>query len=409
MRPAVTQTLSAEILERALAVSALVAAAGTVGGACLARSGYGWPALAVVTCGGLVAYGVAGVWAQDVVVRRQRGELARVYGAALQGQRERGPDRRASRHSRLETIMLCLTGFVESRRLSMLRGNRLAAWAATMRGNLNQRLEQAQRLAATMADDAHTIAQATAGTRHAEADMAAHLAQVQHRAAAAVTETALVIQEATGLADAVRAISATAAQASAIAARLAQSAFAGQGFVASMADSAVLMGQAADQVQHVLHRADLLAMTAGLEATRAGGDARGFAAVAAEIKSVAIDGGTALEGLLATVRDLKSQSGQVFQRIQEISEVIQAHHEFGHALSQATLLQADSVGRLLRHLGAAHGEVRNLHTEAASMALPETRLCAGPVQQAVERLPGYAEAMSQILRGLPDFAVSDME
>jgi hypothetical protein len=55
------------------------------------------------------------------------------------------------------------------------------------------------------------------------------------------------------------------------------------------------------------------------------------------------------------------------------------------------------------------GEVRNLHTEASNIPVPESRLCAGPVQQAVERLPGYADAMSQILRNLPEFADSDLK
>jgi methyl-accepting chemotaxis protein len=409
MRRAMTQTLSTDVLERALAVSALVAAAGTVGGAYLARSGYGWPSLGFVSCGALIAYGVAGVWAQDVMVQRQRGELALVYGAALQGVRERGPDRRAARPTRLESLTLSLAAFIESRRLSMLRGNRLAAWAAAMRAGLEQRLEQAQRLGATMADDATVIAQAAAGTRRAEADLATHLASVQGHAGAAITATAAAAQEVAGLAGAVRAITATATQASAIATRLSQAAFASHNGIAAMGDSAALMGQAADQVQHVLHRADILAMNAAMQAAGAGADASGFVAIAAEIKSIAREGGAALESLLASVRELKSQSGQAFQRIGEVSDVIQAHHEFGHALSHATTLQSDAIGRLLRHLTAAQGEVRNLHNEAANIALPPSRLCAGGVQQAVERLPGYAEAMSQILRGLPDFAVMDME
>ncbi|MEJ0045397.1 MAG: hypothetical protein WDN04_04045 [Rhodospirillales bacterium] len=95
MRPATTQGLSTDVLERALAASAVVAAGSAAGGAYLAHRGYGWPALAYVTCGALVAYGVIGVWAQDVMVRRHRGELARAYGAALQGQRVRGLDRGA--------------------------------------------------------------------------------------------------------------------------------------------------------------------------------------------------------------------------------------------------------------------------------------------------------------------------
>src|SRR5271168_4142853 len=106
MRPAMAHSLSTEILERALVVSAIVAAGGTVAGAYLARSGYGWPSLAILTCGALVAFGVGGVWAQDVAVRRQRGELARVYSAAAQGYR--GPDRRSLGPSTLESLTLSL-------------------------------------------------------------------------------------------------------------------------------------------------------------------------------------------------------------------------------------------------------------------------------------------------------------
>jgi methyl-accepting chemotaxis protein len=407
MRPTMTHSLSTEILERALVVSAIVAAGGTIAGAYLARSGYGWPSLAILTCGALVAFGVGGVWAQDVAVRRQRGELARVYSAAAQGYR--GPDRRSLGPSTLESLTLSLARFVESRRLSMLRGNRLAAWAAAMRCNLEQRIEAAQRLGASMADDAQIIADAAEGTRRAEADIVAHLTAVQDRAGTAVTAAASVTREAASLADSVRAITATSTQATAIASRLATAAFATQSGISALGDRASVMTQAADQVQHVLHRADLLAMNAGLEAARGGGDASGFAAVAAEIKSVATDGGAALDSLLATVRGLKAQSSEVFHRIQEISDVIQEHHEFGHALSHATMQQADAVGRMLRHLGAMQGEARNLQTEASRIALPESRLCGGAVQQAVERLPGYADAMSQILRNLPEFADSDLK
>jgi len=158
-------------------------------------------------------------------------------------------------------------------------------------------------------------------------------------------------------------------------------------------------------IDSIAFQTHILALNAAVEAARAGEAGRGFAVVAAEVKQLAGDGGAALEQMLSTVRDLRTQTEQIFQRIQDMWDVVQAQHEFGHALSHAAMLQADSVSRVLQQLKTAHLDVRDLQAQVRDVTLPDARLgVTTAAQNAVERLPSYAEAMAQILRGLPDLA-----
>jgi methyl-accepting chemotaxis protein len=403
MRHAATQSRSTACVEHVLAFSALVATAGTAGGAYLSRSGHGWQAVLYAASGALLVCALAGLWAQDRIMRLQRGELARAYTSALQGQRDHAAGPRGAQASRLETLGHYLASLIESTRLVILRRDGLAGWAAAIRTGIEQRQRDAQRLAGTMAEDAHLIAEAAAGTRRGETETADRLAQMRGRTSASAAATDAAVCEATQLADAIRALTVNTERATSLAIRMAETAFTTQRGVATIADTATALLHAADQVRHVLRRAELLGVSAGIEAAGAGEAGRGFAMVATEMKSLAATGGAALDALLTAVRELKSESSQIAQRVQEVSDVVAAQHEFGHALAHAATLQADAVGRLLRQLGHAQGELRGLYNDVHTITLPDTRLGAA-AQQAVERLPSYAEAMAQILRGLPDFS-----
>lgn len=404
MRVIAPNAKPSDVSERALAFSAVMAMGGTSMGAYMIRNGYGLPATAIAALGVLLLCAAAGLWAQHRAGTLYRGELARVYAAALQGQRDRAVERQANQPTGLERMGQCMASIIESARLAMLRGNGLARWAADTRTDLDRRRRDSLRIAGGIAEDAQLIADAAAGSRHAEVDINDRLALIQSRAGAALAATEAVTKEAATLADAIRKVTDRTEQSTAVATRLSESAFVTQRSVAAMGETSSALLRAMDQVQQVLKRAEMLSVNAGIEAARAGDQGRGFAIVATEVKGLATTGNAALAAMMETMRELKSQTAQVSQRVQDISEVIQAQHEFGHALSHAAMLQADAVGRLLSSLGTAHGEVRDLNKDA-SASLPDTRLGAGAAaQQAVERLPGYAEAMAQILRGLPDFA-----
>ena len=405
MRPSQNQSNSMPGLERGFAGAALLAAIGSTLGFSLAQAGFNWRAGLAVTSLVLLGCAAAGIWAQDSVVRAQRAEIARVYAAALRGQPEPNLFRNMGEATKLESLGLSLVGMIEVMRAKLLDGKSVVLWSSAMRAAIETRRRDALRMAAGLGEDAHVIAGAAAASREAEREIKQQLTTARGRAASAADSTEVLAEQAETLADAIRAVTAQTERASQIASTLSHSAFATHKGVATMADTTAAMLHAAEQVQNVLNRAEMLGLNAGIEAARAGEAGRGFAVVAAEVKALAQHGAGALEAMQLTVRDLKAQAGQVFNRVQDLSDVIQSQHEFGHALQHAAMLQGDAVGRLLRTLTTTRGEVGALNTEMQALALPEGSLGAGAAaQQAVERLPGYAEAMAQILRGLPELS-----
>jgi len=405
MRQSPPQSTSMPGIELGFAGTALMAACGTAVSFSLAQSGFSWRTQLAVTSLVLLGCAAAGIWAQDHAIRAQRAEVARVYAAALRGQPAPAIWREAGEATRLESLGLSLAGMIEVMRAKLLDGKSVVIWASAMRAAIDHRRQETLRLAAGLGEDAHVIATAAAASRTAERDITTQLTKARLWVEGAVGNTEALAEEAETLATAIRTVTKQTERASQIASRLSDSAFATHKGVTIIAETTGAMLHAAEQVQAVLNRAEMLGLNAGIEAARAGEAGRGFAVVAAEVKALAQHGAGALEAMQLTVRELRAQANAVFERVQDMSEVIQSQHEFGHALQHAAILQGEAVGRMLRKLTAARGEAVALNEEMQTLAVPDTALGGGAAaQQAVERLPSYAEAMGQILRGLPDLA-----
>jgi methyl-accepting chemotaxis protein len=280
----------------------------------------------------------------------------------------------------MESLGLAFADLIHATRHAAFGRESLASSMVDGRRTIETSRQRGQSVVASMAEDAHAIASAAQGSREVERSFSESLREVRGRAESAESATAGLADEAEALADAVRAVTLQTERATTIATRLSEATFATQRSVAGIGESTSAMQAAADQVHDVLQRTEMVGMNAGIEAARAGDAGRGFAVVAAEVKDLAHAGGAALESMLTTVRALKQH---------------------------AALLQSDAVGRVLRQISAAQSDVQGLHRQVRDMsAVPDTgRLgVTRAAEQAVERLPGYADAMSQILRGLPDFS-----
>jgi methyl-accepting chemotaxis protein len=361
--------------------------------------------VAITACLVLGLCASIGIWAREAMERAQRGEVARIYAAALTGRRDPRIDRGGDA-TRMESLGLALGDLIRAVRHATFGRDSLASNMIDGGRSIETSRQLGKTVIASMEEDAHAIAAAAQGSRDVERTFATCLESVRAKAESAETATSNLAGEAEALAGGVRAITAQTEKATLIATRLAETAFATQRGVSSIGEAASAMFAAADQVQTVLQRTELAWLNAGIEANRAGDEGRGLGQVVGDVKDLARAGGAALEQMLVTVRDLKQHTAQISARLQELSDVVQTQHEFGHALSHAAMLQADLVGRVLRQISAAHGDVKGLNAQIRDMALPQSRLGVTPAaQEAVERLPGYADAMAQILRGLPDFSV----
>ncbi len=166
MRVTAPNVQPSDVIERALAFAALLAMAGIAVGAFMIRTGFGLQPTMMAAFAMLAVCAAAGLWAQHRASTLYRGELARVYTAALQGQRDRTWERAASQPTGLERMGQSMALIIESTRLAMLRGNGLARWAADIRTDLEKRRRDSQRLAGGIAEDARLIAEATTVSRY---------------------------------------------------------------------------------------------------------------------------------------------------------------------------------------------------------------------------------------------------
>jgi methyl-accepting chemotaxis protein len=401
MRQASTIAHPSVTLDRAFALAAVVGALGTVANSYLATLGYSWPALLGVTSMVLFTASFTGMWVVSQVDEFQRGEVARVYSLARNGERPPSAQREATR---MESLGLAMRDMLEAAFRATMRREGLTRWGYEVSRELRDRRRDSDVLSTTLSEDARLIGAAATSAKLADRDLVGRLEAARHHAADAAQATEAISIDATLLTDAIRAVTARTEQGTSIATRLAESAFATQRGISAMSDAAAGLVKVADSIGATLRKAEIVGLNASIEAARAGEAGRGFAIVATEIKSLAQSATSALDIMLAAVGDLRAQTGQAMQSVQNVCEVVEAQHELGHALSHAAMLQADAVGRILARLGTAQTEVGALRDQIDGFLRNEEQLGVGmAAQQAVERLPGYAEAMAQILRGLPDF------
>ena len=392
-------------LDRAFALVAIFGAGGTAANGYMAQLGFDWPALMGMTAVVLFASSFVGMWVVSQVDEFQRGEVARVYSLARNGARPPVAQREATR---TESLGLALQEMAAALWRGATQREELTRWSYDMTRSLAAKRRESDVLSTTLGEDARVIGAAATSAKMADRDLSGRLEAARGHAASAARATDAVAADATQLTDAIRAVTARTEQGTAIATRLAESAFATQRSVTGIGDSAAALLNVAEVVGAALRRAEMVGLDAGMAAAQAGDAGRRLAVVAGDVKSLAQAGCAALDTMLAAVADLRSQTEQALHWVQGVCEAVEAQHELGHALSHAAMLQADAVGRILGRLGAAQTEVGALREQIDGFSRSDEQLGVGmAAQQAVERLPGYAEAMAQILRGLPDFDTSE--
>jgi hypothetical protein len=391
-------------LEWAFVINGLLAASGSAAGAILTVRGYRWDAVLGLSAGVLLVCAVAGIWARRQVMQFQRGEMAMVYATALQGPRRKVFDRRYSTPSWTENLGIQFGELVETARLAVLGKDKLRRWGMAVRKALEDRRPAAEALAVSLGEDAHAIAAAMNASRRTEHEIYDAFGQFFEQCAQAANSTGDMAGDVQALTDSVRLVTRHAEQASAEAAKLADTAFSAARGVVAVSEVTVSLVAAADQVKAVLHRADMLGINAGIEAARAGEAGRGFAVVAGEIKALAANGQAALDGMLKIVAGLKTEAAGMQQTITTMGNAVQAQGKVGQALGDAASHQVQAIGRIVQQMEVASAEITALRDKAEGFEKRDLGLGpASAARKAVERLPAHADAVAKILRDLPQF------
>jgi methyl-accepting chemotaxis protein len=102
------------------------------------------------------------------------------------------------------------------------------------------------------------------------------------------------------------------------------------GEMATLADSAQKIGDIVKLIQTIAEQTNLLALNATIEAARAGEAGRGFAVVASEVKSLAVQTAKATEAIIGQILAVQ---GSTTSAVESIRRITQRMHEIQHYAS----------------------------------------------------------------------------
>lgn len=139
-----------------------------------------------------------------------------------------------------------------------------------------------------------------------------------------------------------------------------------------------------DLIKQFARRTNLLALNAAIEAARAGGEARGFAVLAAEI------------------RKLSNQAGEAAERVETTSDAVLGQIESVSRAVDETRQATRTIGGVVDRIDESLGKVTTAMEEADLWAARVAQV-GSRVDASLERM---AERLSQVAIGLGDFAAA---
>jgi methyl-accepting chemotaxis protein len=148
--------------------------------------------------------------------------------------------------------------------------------------------------------------------------------------------------------------------------------------IAVLAQAAHKIGDVAKLIREIAEQTNLLALNATIEAARAGEAGRGFAVVASEVKSLAVQTAKATEEITGQILAVQNSSAGAVEAIRKITERMQEINQHTSAVA-ASLQQQNAATDEISHNveSAAHGtkmfvtvlgEVASAATETATSA-----------------------------------------
>lgn len=317
---------------------------------------------------------LAGLFAQQRVAELRRADVARTYVTAVHTNGGSRIATFAGTKTPFERASAALADMADAISLRFAGHASVARRATRLAHQLRQSQVDAQRLAERMRQDIAVLQGMEGETRAAGRQVANWSLSLTAQTEAACGRAAALARDVDSLADAVRAVTVQAERAGGVATLLAETAFGTQQHVTALSGALGTLTARLDEV------------TLGL--------AHGTPDPAAVRE--------AAEDARAQLSDMRREAAWLTRHVDRLTDAVQAQHDFGFALSHAASLQADAIDGICRHLAGTQEELTMLHAAVIDPPLTAAQLGnAVPAQRALERLPGYADAMAQILRGLP--------
>ena len=167
------------------------------------------------------------------------------------------------------------------------------------------------------------------------------------------------------------------------------------GEIAGLADGAQKIGDVVKLIRDIAEQTNLLALNATIEAARAGEAGKGFAVVASEVKSLAVQTAKATEDIASHIQAVQDSTSGAVDAIRQIAARMQEINEYTSAVAASVEQQNAATGEISHnvtsaangtgHVVAVLGEVAGAATETRGSA-EVVRDASESVEQAVANL-----------------------
>ncbi|MGX1100834.1 methyl-accepting chemotaxis protein [Amorphus sp. MBR-141] len=129
--------------------------------------------------------------------------------------------------------------------------------------------------------------------------------------------------------------------------------------IAGLADAAQKIGEVVELISDIAAQTNLLALNATIEAARAGEHGRGFAIVAAEVKTLANQTAKATEEISAQIAAIQGSTEDAVSAIKSISDIMVEVSDCTAAIAAAVGQQGQATGDISRNVAEAAAGTRD--------------------------------------------------
>ncbi|HTQ82166.1 MAG TPA: PAS-domain containing protein [Pseudolabrys sp.] len=171
--------------------------------------------------------------------------------------------------------------------------------------------------------------------------------------------------------------------------------------IAALAQAAQKIGDVIKLIRAIAEQTNLLALNATIEAARAGEAGKGFAVVASEVKSLAVQTAKATEDISSLISAVQGSTGSAVSAIGRIAARMQEIDSCANAVSAAVEQQNAATAEISHNVASAAGGAKLVVAVLAEVAgaATETRQSAESVLTAAQAVEAAASELRSEVAG----------